>query len=84
MAKGYLKVTIKHDDKELDLRFSCLLSLRELKKLIEENGLVQQLDLAAKHWHLEPVYKQLRMEQHRPLAEYPLGNGDVLGVVVDG
>ena len=82
MELGYLNVTIRYEDKEIDLRFSKFLSLQEVKELMCKNGLDKKLNITTS-WHLDIYFKRFRSEQHRPLVEYPLGNGDILEVVIN-
>ena len=47
-----------------------------------KNGLDKKLNITTS-WHLDIYFKRFRIEQHRPLVEYPLGNGDILEVVIN-
>ena len=69
MGEKYLNATIRYEDKEIDIRFS--------------NNLDKTLSIHQNNWHLEVRGKLLRIEQHRALKEYPLGDGDVLEVIIN-
>ena len=47
------------------------------------NDLDKLLSLRQSNWYLDVQGKLLRIEQHRALKEYPLGNGDVLEVIIN-
>lgn len=83
MGTGYLNISIRNGERELDLRFSQALSLQAVKELICENHLNGVLGLDTDRWYLKPCFKQIRVDQQRPLVQYPLANGDLLEVVVD-
>lgn len=83
MEEEYLNATIRYKDKEIDIRFSKLLSLQKVKMLICLNNLDKALSIIPSNWHLEIQGKLLRIEQHRALKEYSLGDGDVLEVIIN-
>ncbi len=51
--------------------------------LMCSNNLDKTLSIHQNNWHLEVRGKLLRIEQHRALKEYPLGDGDVLEVIIN-
>lgn len=83
MGEDYLNATIRYKDKEIDIRFSKTLSLQEVKELMCSNDLDKLLSLRQSNWYLDVQGKLLRIEQHRALKEYPLGNGEVLEVIIN-
>ena len=83
MGEKYLNATIRYEDKEIDIRFSKLLSLQGVKMLMCSNNLDKTLSIHQNNWHLEVRGKLLRIEQRRALKEYPLGDGDVLEVIIN-
>ena len=76
MGEDYLNATIRYKDKEIDIRFSKTLSLQEVKELMCSNDLDKLLSLRQSNWYLDVQGKLL-------LKEYPLGNGDVLEVIIN-
>ncbi|AND78522.1 EsaB/YukD family protein [Streptococcus pantholopis] len=80
MEDEYINVTIRYKNQDLDLRFSKRLSLEQLEDLVKKSSLENHLGILEKNWILEISNKPIIIERHRALADYPVGNGDVLEV----
>ena len=83
MGEGYLNSTVRYKDKEIDIRFSKKLTLKDVKDLICSNKLDKFLSIHREDWYLDIRGKLLQIEQHRALEEYPLGDGVVLEVIIN-